>query len=123
ITVDPFDKVYITGRFNDTTDFDPGPDSFMMTGWQMQIFVSKYTNSGAFIWAGTAANSSPGQGDFGHGIAVDDQGGVYATGAFRDTVDFDPGPNSLQLVAGEPGREGVDAFVMKLACGDSLSSF
>jgi hypothetical protein len=40
--------VYITGFFNSTADFDPGPGTFNLSG--TRIFVSKLSKDGIFMW-------------------------------------------------------------------------
>jgi DNA primase len=48
--------------------------------------------------------------DIGNSVTVDDEGNVYTTGSFNDTVDFDPGPDVMKL---NPGR-GSAIFIQKL---------
>lgn len=48
-------------------------------------------------------------------ISVDANGNVYTVGQFLDTADFDPGPDTFNLVA-----NGADAFIQKL---DSNGNF
>src|SRR5205085_7864996 len=52
ITVDSSGNVYTTGLFSSTADFDPGPAAYNLTSHgDTDIFVSKITNSGSFVWA------------------------------------------------------------------------
>jgi hypothetical protein len=107
IYVDASGKVYITGGFNQTADFDPGPGIFNLTstGW-IDVFISKLDNSGNFIWAKEFGGS---QHDNVRSIIVDDPGNVYTTGLFIGTVDFDPGTGIFNLTA-----PGDDVFISKL---------
>lgn len=54
--------------------------------------------------------------DQGHGIAVDANGNIYATGFFEGTADFDPGPDTSYLTS----IVGPDVFVVKLDSGGNL---
>jgi len=107
--------VYITGIFSGTVDFDPGPGMALLTATQdsPEVFILRLDADGGLVWveaiggAGIEASSD---------IAVDGSG-VYVTGYFAGTADFDPGPGTIALtsVAGS-----VDAFVMKLDARGNL---
>ena len=117
IAVDGAGNVHTTGRFDGTTDFDPGAGVAELTGQgQANIFVIKLDPSGNFVWA----KSMGGTGfDHGFGIAVDPSGNVCTTGYFFDTVDFDPGPGTLELTA--PGAANIaNIFVQKLDSNGDL---
>jgi VCBS repeat-containing protein len=108
IEVDDAGNVYCTGQFSSTADFDPGPGVFNInSAGDGDIFVCKLGASGAFQWAG--AMGGPGL-DTGGGIVVDGAGGVYGTGYFEGTADFDPGPGAFNLTS----AGGLDAFILKL---------
>jgi hypothetical protein len=108
IQVDAAKNVYVAGTFDDTADFDPGPNVFTLipTGNE-SVFIAKYDSTGALIWA-------KGITGFFHVYAsaldIDDAGSIYVTGNFVDTVDFDPGPNVYQLVT----NSMYDAYILKL---------
>jgi hypothetical protein len=115
IFVDGAGNVYTTGAFGGTADFDPGPGTFNLTsagGWD--VFVSKLDSSGNFVWAKAFRGATHYTG--GYGIFVDGAGGVYTTGRFEGTVDFDPGPGTFKLTC--PGID--DVFISKL---DSAGNF
>jgi len=114
IAVDGSGNVYTTGRFEVTADFDPGAGTFNITaagGWD--IFVSKLDALGNFMWAKQMGGASD---DIGYSIAVDGSGNVYTTGYFHDTVDFDPGAGSFNMIP----AGGRDIFISKL---DLLGNF
>ena len=55
--------------------------------------------------------------DFSNDITTDLQGNVYTTGRFQGTVDFDPGPNTLNLTA--LGAD-IATFIMKQDASGNL---
>ncbi|NUM51082.1 MAG: T9SS type A sorting domain-containing protein [Flavobacteriales bacterium] len=103
------DTIYVTGRFNNTVDFDPSGNIFNLTSaGGSDIFLAKYVPSGAFVWA------------FSLGAAASDEGtnlclhnsDLYLTGTFQLTVDFDPSGNVFNLSSGNGGNN-YDAFIAK----------
>jgi hypothetical protein len=114
IALDASGSVYTTGSFEGTVDFDPGPDTFNLTSaGDWDIFLSKLDNNGNFLWAKRMGGTNT---DSGHDIAIDSSGNLYITGEFRDTADFDPGPDTYNLTSA--GLSNI--FVSKL---DSHGTF
>ena len=109
ICLDSNGDILITGYFKGTADFDPGPGVLNMssTNNNYDIFVVKLTNWGNLIWAKKFGSIEH---DSGTDIATDASNNVYITGEFEDTVDFDPGPSTYNLV-GDPNTE---SFILKL---------
>ncbi len=100
VAVDGSGNVYVTGRFNDPSN------------WNYDVFLSKFDSSGNFDWVRTWGGSSY---DQGRGVAADDSGNVYVTGNFWGTVDFNPD-------GGDPHTSNGmgDVFLSKF---DSLGNF
>ena len=103
ITLDRFGKLYLTGTFSGTGDFDPGPGTYPVTGspainWYGtgDLFVSKLTPNGELEWA---TGFNPMNGARGDAICTDDSLSIYIWGEFHSRNDFDPGPDSLIFVA------------------------
>lgn len=97
IAVDRFDNVYITGRYAETVDFDPGPGvSELDNAGINDAFFAKYNALGDLVWAKNVGGAGN---DIGNGIAVDTSGQVYLSGQFMNTVDFDPGAGASELTA------------------------
>lgn len=115
IAVDTLGGVYITGSFENTADFDPGPGVFNMISQNYEdIFISKLDSNGNFVWA-KRFGSSVGY-DKGSSITTDAIGNIYITGGFDYTVDFDPGPGVLNMTAAGYG----DIFIIKLDSNGNL---
>jgi len=97
IAVDPASgDVYITGTFQGTLDFDPGPGTYnLATGG---VFISKLDAFGNFVWAKRIGGGS--FYDRGQSIALDVFSNVYTAGTFyQGTADFDPGPGVFNLTS------------------------
>lgn len=108
ITTDQNGNIYVMGTINGTNiDFDPlGSSSVVLSsGGTRDIFVAKYNPSGHCQWAflltdGGISNQQ------GYAIDVDDFGNLYITGAFRNTIDFDPGVGTSTLVGNGSSYDG-----------------
>lgn len=109
IAVDASGNVLTTGYFNDTADFDPGPNTYNLIARNssLNMFVSKLDSDGHFVWARQIAATGF---TVGWGITTDKAGAVYFTGYFQGSVDFDPGPGVFTM----NGGSSSDAFVCKL---------
>ena len=106
ITVDDSANVYVTGFFQSTADFDPGAGTAYLSAASRDIFVAKYTSSGAYQWAFKVGTGSD---DYGYEIVLDSSANVYVTGYFQGTTDFDTGAGIANLA--QVG--GTDIFVAK----------
>ena len=112
LEIDKNGDIIICGGFNNTIDFDPGPNTFNLTSTgNMQAFVVKLNSNGDFIWAKQFGNyndiySSNSITD----VKCDAEGNVYTTGTFSGNCDFDPGTGTYRIQAGGPD----DGYVSKL---------
>ena len=115
VTTDASENVYITGSYDGTVDFDPGPLTFNLTSkGNGDIFVEKLDANGNFVWANSMGGASY---EAGMAISSDTVGDVYITGEFEGVADFDPGPATFNLTS----KSGQDIFIQKLATnGDFL---
>lgn len=112
IAVTDSGKIYITGSFDGTVDFDPGINSSMLTSFgSSDIYVLKLDEDGNFLWAKSMGGIELDQGS---SIAIDTWGNVYTTGDFYGTVDFDPNAGIFNLTAVGFGAGGTDIFIQKL---------
>ena len=103
LAFDVIGNIYVAGVFEDTVDFDPGPGIDERTANYRNIFISKFNTNGEFIWVRNWYGRIR---DEGHIIAVYHTG-LFVTGQFNGTVDFDPGPGVDERIC-----EGLyDAFL------------
>ncbi len=98
MTSDPSGNLLLTGGFQNTVDFDPGPGIYTLTPLptSSDAYVLKLDANGNFIWArklggGTAPVT-------GYYVSSDGVGNVYSVGRYQSTQDFDPGPGTYTLV-------------------------
>lgn len=82
--------IYVAGTFgNGYIDFDPGPDSTLVSAPVRHIFVAKYDYAGNFIWANSYGGNGPEESCV---LDTDEAGNLYLSGQFSLYTDFDPGP-------------------------------
>lgn len=115
--VDNLGNIYSTGIFYDTTDFDPGIGINILTASNYgDIYISKLSPNGNFIWAKSIKGPAPGIGSgayFVFSIGLDAYSNPVIVGQFRGTIDFDPGPG-VYAISSNTATPNSDAFVLKL---------
>lgn len=92
VAADNRGSIYVTGYFNNTIDFDPGPGIDLRTSVEGSgdAYLSKFDSNGIYEWVLTWGGPA---GEEGNGVAIDNLGNVCVVGCFSgDLVDFDPGP-------------------------------
>lgn len=133
IVLDHFNNIYTTGTFSDSIDFDPGPGVAYLksknnpNSTYADIYYTKLTNSGDFIWAKSMGGKHVDQAD---GIVLDASHNLYTVGFFQsDTCDFDPDPIATHLVnlipppiPSFPSMPNNELFVHKMSCNDTTST-
>jgi hypothetical protein len=113
MVTDNVGNVYIAGNFSDTCDFDPGPGVYQMieqhssNGLPFDIFVVKISPDGNLIWGFKIGGDET---DESLGLYVNDSGKLFLCGSYRDHMDADPGPDTMDIVA-PPGNNGSNAFL------------
>jgi len=106
-------NIYVTGIFDDRRDFDPGPDSLIVTAtgyWD--VFVVKLNSEGELLWLHHLGNAGD---NWAHDLIIDHDRNIYVTGYFSDTLDFDPGPETLNFMA-----TNTDPYIWKLDTDGNL---
>lgn len=97
IAVDGTGNVYISGYFSGVVDFDPGTGITNLTSaGSYDAFFAKYNSSGDLVWAKNIGGAND---DIGYNIIVDASGGIYVTGYFEGTADFDPNSGTTNLTS------------------------
>jgi hypothetical protein len=114
LQIAPDGGLVIAGEFGGTVDFDPGTGVANLTSiGSTDLFVVKLSSIGDYAWA----RSMPKTDYIGMRTwvaAID--GGIYLTGGFCGTVDFDMGQGTFNMTS----AGGSDVFVTEL---DSAGDF
>jgi hypothetical protein len=88
VKTDASGNIYSAGSFQDAADFDPGAASFNLTAAGADdVFISKLDAAGNFICATQIGGTDV---DYAYGLTLDAGNNIFITGAFMNTVDFDP---------------------------------
>ncbi len=121
IDTDSSGNVYSVGEFFNTIDFDPGPNTFNLTGTAIgpypnrNIYISKLDVNGNFVWAKKIG------GDNSMGIRalkVDTNGNSYITGYFNKPITF---PDNTTLTPlNQNDANNFDIFIAKLDTAGNL---
>ncbi len=108
LVTDPSNNIYINGNFEDSADFDPGPNVQMkVSQGSSDMFICKLDAMGQLIWVDHIGNFNQG---YLSSLAIDDSCNLFYTGFFQNIVDFDPGSGTFNMNA----FPGDDIFVSKL---------
>lgn len=107
--------MYVTGEFRNEVVF--GTDDLNNYGspGDRDIFVSKMTKTGEWVWATKAGSKK--DDDRGIGICANDQGNIYVCGQYQDTAKFgsfelNGGNNGLQFYVGMLDQFGQWQWVL-----------
>lgn len=106
--------IYVVGTFNGTANFN-SPSAFgsneLVTAGNSDIFLARFTNMGAFVWANRAGSSSP---DVPSGVtALNSE--VYVTGRYATTANFNtPSSGSSNTLVSVGGSS--DMFLARYSC-------
>ncbi|WNS41488.1 S-layer homology domain-containing protein [Paenibacillus sp. MMS20-IR301] len=98
--------VYVTGFFQGTNDFDPGPGTSNATsaGANDMYVVKLNPSDGALLWKFTGGGTA---GEIGSNLNVDGSGNLYVLGTFNGTAAF--GSTNVTSVG------NTDLFILKLS--------
>lgn len=111
ITTDQEGNIYVTGVFDHMVDFDPGQGVYeVQSKGSGDVFVLKLSTDGDFIWVKTFGGKGH---DRSSSISLGIDGGIYLTGQFQDTVNFDPS-TSTHSIASKGDNVKSNIFMLKL---------
>src|SRR5690606_846356 len=102
----PSGRLYVTGRYGGFLDFEVTNSNMTYSNGGEDIFVFTLDTAASLGWYHSFGGSKA---DRPFGASLDASGNIYITGDFRDTIDFDPGPNEELRIAA-----GCDIYILKL---------
>jgi hypothetical protein len=107
-------NLFAIGLFDTSADLDPSPTStFNVTGTGQESYVLKLDLTGDLIWAKTFGGSSYCSA---LDVEINNQGNVFTSGRFSNTVDFNPSPTATFNLT----TSIQDGFLLEL---DNLGNF
>jgi len=123
--IDKSGDIYLTGSLAGFVDFNPTTSTFyIVSGWNGEgsnIFLAKYTASGGFVWAKSFNTGGATSDDMtANDLVIDQSGNLLVTGFFRDSIDFDPGPDFYILTGTKDLSPCGSAFLGKYSSDGSL---
>jgi Secretion system C-terminal sorting domain len=115
IKIDGNNNIILGGLFKGNSDFNPSTATYTIAaiGINPDIFVSKLTNDGNFLWAKSFAGQ---QTDDLTDLGIDKSNNIYLVGGFGGTVNFNPSGIAQTLTA----AGNYDCFVSKF---NSIGNF
>jgi len=117
VAIDSVDgSIVVCGNINDTIDFDPSVEAAIRVPERhMDIFLAKYSNDGAYIWAEVLTYVD----ESGYGspvrVLIDSEQDIYMGGYYSGYFDMDPS-EAVQTLVSSGSVETVyrsDAFLSK----------
>ena len=114
---DANNDTYYIGGFGGTVDFDNSPNVNALTSvGPIDMFLLKEDANGNFLWVKQfpCLANSPNSGLWPKSMTIDNNGNIYVTGAFEDSVDFDPSPNFYKVYSYGVFSSVINTFVLKL---------
>jgi arginine repressor len=110
IELDALGQPLIAGNFSGTTDFDPTLFRLDLTATLNDVFVWSLDGNGNLIWARQIGGASQ---EYISDMTLDARGGLYLSGSFSGTADFNPSVAISSLTS----TGASDGFILKLDSG------
>jgi hypothetical protein len=120
---DPSGNLYITGNFQKTVDFAPGPTQTLLAApGDSSAYIAKYDADANLQWGRVIGEAIVGSHSergtiIARAIALSPGGDVYTVGDFARTIDFDPGAG-LHVVDAEKSNN-VPALLTQIQPSDA----
>lgn len=109
-------KIYFTGYFTSSVDFDPGPgEKILSSNGGTDIFICQFNANGNFECAESIGSTNGN--DVGASISVFENS-IYVCGHFADAMDFDPSAST----SGHMANGNTDMFVAKYKSCNAIVS-
>lgn len=109
LDIDGNGRIYTTGRFTGSFDFDPGSGTYNLTTFgSADVYISTLDAAGNFLGAKQMGGIGN---DLGNSIKIDGFNNIYVAGQFSNTCDFDPCSGNYNLTS----AGGDDIFITKFA--------
>ena len=115
INSDAGGDLYIAGSFKGTTDLDPGPEQYLVTGSEIvnNRFISKLSNQGEFLW-GTTIQWDPSVDSTSSAsvsaLAIGNDGSLAIIGFYSGQVKIEQGTSSYSLPTAPMTRSYFSTF-------------
>lgn len=107
LSVDSSGNLLVFAHFIEAADVDPGPDTLILTtqGYS-DMFILSLSPDGALNWARSLGGPN---GDYPRQLILTPSQELIVLGDFQETIDIDPGPDSMILSSSEES----DYFIAK----------
>jgi hypothetical protein len=112
LTVDMNGNVYITGNFDGTLDFDPGPGIKNITSTNFSDnYILKLDTHGKFAWAEKY------EGNYARSIALDPQENVFVAAIFDEPINFNTTSGMVSLSP----QGNRDVLILKISQNNNVA--
>jgi hypothetical protein len=107
IAADDRDNIYVTGKYEDSADLDPGRVVYEIPSHgESDVFIIKLNEKGNLEWIKPFGGNGN---DLGYTLAVQGSN-IFVSGVMRGAVNFDPGVKDKVLV----GNAAGNIFILRL---------
>lgn len=105
--IDDAYNIIVAGDYSGDFDIDQGPDTVILADEGFNgIFIAKFDSAGNYIFSHHLKGS--GYSDSDRSLAIDNENNIYWLGTYLETVDLDPGDDSVLISSNYGG-----SFIVK----------